>query len=169
MFLERITFNQLPIGHLSEAEKHAKGISVIVPLLFHLRRQIAKRNGGVVKEKNASERGRKRTGESGNIDVHKVLRMMRLVSVTVIAGRDAVGQEAENVAKLGHQPQGHAAPSQVMKTSGWKNLHPLAPLSPLFPPLCRPRTFHHRLSPEMPKEVLSTMTRLTMKLVHSQY
>jgi hypothetical protein len=25
------------IGHLSETEKHAKGISVIVPLLFHLR------------------------------------------------------------------------------------------------------------------------------------
>lgn len=91
-----------------------------------------------MKEKNASERGRKRTGENGDIDVHKVLRMMRLVSVIVIAGRDAVGQEAKNVAKHGHEPQAHAAPSQVMKMSGWKNLRPLAPLSPLFPPLCRP-------------------------------
>ena len=131
-------FNQLSIGHLSETGKHAKGISVIVPLLFHLRQQIAKRNGGVVKEKNASDRGRKRTVESGDIDAHIVLRMMRFVSITVIAGRDAVGQEAENVAKLGHKPQAHAAPSQVMKTIGWKNLRPLALLSPLFPLLCRP-------------------------------
>ena len=122
------------IGHLSETEKDTKSISVIVPLL---RRQIAKRNGGAVKEKNASERGRKGTGESGDIDVHKVLRMMRLVSVIVIAGRDAVGQEAKNVAKLGHELQAHAAPSQVMKMSGWKNLRLLAPLSQLFPPLCR--------------------------------
>jgi len=127
----------LPHGicHLSETEKHAKGINVIVRLLFHLHWQIAKRNGGVVKEKNASERGRKGTGESGEIDVHKVLRMMRLVSVIVIAGRDAVSQEAENVANLGHEPRAHAAPSQVMKMSGWKNLRRLAPLSPL---LCRP-------------------------------
>jgi hypothetical protein len=137
LFFECITFNQLPIGHLSETEKHAKGISGIVPLLFHLRRRIVKGNGGVVKEKNASEHGRKRTGESGDIDVHKVLRMTRL-SVTVIAGRDAVGQEAENVAKPGHQPQAHAARSQVTKTSGWKNLHPLALLSLLFPLLCHP-------------------------------
>jgi hypothetical protein len=56
----------------------------------------------------------------------------------VIAGRGAVGQEAKNVAKLGHEPQAHAAPSQVMKMSGWKNMRPLAPLSPLFPLLCRP-------------------------------
>jgi len=138
MFLECIIFNQLPIGHLGETEKHAKGINVIVPLLFQLQLQTAKRNGGVVKEKDASECGRKGTGESGDIDVHKVLRMMRLVSVIVIAGREAVGQEAKNVAKLGHEPQAHAAPSQVMKMSGWKNLRPLAPLFPLFPPLCRP-------------------------------
>lgn len=128
-------FNQLSTGHLSETEKHAKSINVIVPLLFHLHRRIAKRNEGVVKEKNASERGRKGTGESGNIDVHKVPRMMRLVSVIVIAGRDAVRQEAENAAKLGHEPQAHAAPSQVMKINGWKNLRPLALL---FPLLCRP-------------------------------
>jgi hypothetical protein len=44
--------------------------------------------------------------------------MMRLVSVIVIAGRDKVGQEVENVAKLGQEPQAHAAPSQVMKMSG---------------------------------------------------
>jgi hypothetical protein len=138
MFLECIIFNQLPKGHLSETGRHAKGINVIVPLLFQLHRRIAKRNGGAVKEKNASEHGRKRTGESGDIDVHKVLRMMRLVSVIVIAGGDAVGQEVENVAKLGHGPQAHAAPNQVMKMSGWKNLRPLAPLSPLFPLLCRP-------------------------------
>jgi hypothetical protein len=130
----------LPQGicRLNETEKHAKGINVIAPLLFHLQRRIARRNGGVVKEKSASERGRKRIGESGDINVHKVLRMMRSVSVIVIAGRDAVGQGAENVAKLGHQPQAHAAPSQVMKMSGWKSLLPLAPLSPLFPLLCRP-------------------------------
>ena len=91
-----------------------------------------------MKEKSASERGRRGTGESGDIDVHKVLRMMRSVSVIVIAGRDAVGQGAENVAKLGHQSQVHAAPSQAMKMSGWKNLRPLAPLSPLFPLLRRP-------------------------------
>jgi hypothetical protein len=127
-----------PIGRLSETEKHAKGINVFVPLLFHLQRQIAKRNGDVVIEKTASECGRKGTGESGDIDVHKVLRMMRLVSTIVIAGRDVVGQEAENVAKVGHEPQAHAAPSQVMKMSGWKNLRPLAPLSPLYPLLCRP-------------------------------
>lgn len=133
-----IIFNQLPIGRLSETEKHAKGINVFVPLLFHLQRQIAKRNGDVVKEKTASECGKKRTGESGDLDVHKVLRMMTSVSVIVIVGRDAVGQEAENVAKLGREPQAHAAPSQVMKMSGWKNLRPQAPLSPLFPLLCRP-------------------------------
>jgi hypothetical protein len=116
IFVECIIFNQLPIGHLSEIEKHAKGINAIVPLLFHL--QIAKRNGGVMKEKNASERGRKGTGEAGDIHVHKVFQMMRLVSAIVIAGRDAVGQEAENVARLSHGPQAHAAPSQVMKMSG---------------------------------------------------
>ena len=91
-----------------------------------------------MKEKNASERGRKGTGESGDIDAHKVLRMMRLVSTIVIVGRDAVGHEAENVAKFGHEPQAHAAPSQVMKMTGWKNLRPLAPLFPLFPLPCRP-------------------------------
>ena len=88
-------------------------------------------------KKKASERGRKGTGENGDIDVHKVLRMMRLVSAIVIAGRDAVGQLAENVAKLGHEPQAHAAPGQVMKMSGWKNLRPPALLSPLSPLLCR--------------------------------
>jgi len=165
MFFECIIFNQLPIGHLSETEKHAKGINVTVPLLFH-HRQIAKRTGGVVKEKNASERGRRRTGESSDIDVHKVLQMMGLVSVIVIAGRDKVGQEAENVAKLGHEPQAHAAPSQVMKMSGWKNLRLLAPLSPLYPLICR---LHRYLPSGMPKEVLSTMTRLTTTLVHSQF
>jgi hypothetical protein len=140
LYIPRVHYIQsTPIGHLSETEKHAKGTNVIVPILFRLQRQIAKRSRGVVKEKNASERGRKVTGESGDIDVHKVLRMMRLVSVIVIAGRDAVGQEAENVAKLGHEPQARAAlPSQVMKMSGWKNLRPLVPLSPLFPLLCRP-------------------------------
>ncbi len=75
-------------------------------------------NGGVVKEKNASARGRKRTGESSDIDVHKVVRMMRSVSIIVIAGGDAVGQEVQNVAKLGHEPQAHAAPSPVMKMNG---------------------------------------------------
>jgi hypothetical protein len=91
-----------------------------------------------VNEKNASERGRKRTGESGDIDVHKLIRMKRIVSVIVIAGRHGADQQAENVAKLSRERKAHAVSSQVMKMNGWKNLLPLAPLSPLFPLLSRP-------------------------------
>jgi hypothetical protein len=97
-----------------------------------------KRTGGVVKEKNASERGRKRTSKGGDTDVHKLPRMMRPVSVIVIAGGSAAGQQAENLAKLGHEREAHAASNRVMKTNGWKNLHPLAPLSLLSPLLFRP-------------------------------
>jgi hypothetical protein len=130
-------FNLLPVGHRSDSESHAKSINVIVPLQFHLQR-IVKMIGGVVKEKNASERGRKRTGKSGDIDVHKLLRMMRTVSVIVIAGGNAAGHQAENVAKFSHERKAHAVSSQVMKMNGWKSLLPLAPLSPLFPRVFRP-------------------------------
>ena len=90
-----------------------------------------------MKEKSASERGRKRTGESGDMGVPNLLQMMRLVSVIVMSGGNAAGQRAENFAKLGHEREAHAASHQVMRMSGWKNLYPLAPLSPLFP-LVRP-------------------------------
>ena len=130
MFFMYTIFNLLLAGQSSETEKHAKGTDVIVPLPFHIHRQIVKRNGGVVKEKNASGRAKKGIGESGDIDVHKVLRMMRLVGVIVILGGDAVGRQAENIAKLGHEHQARAARSQVMKMNGWKNLHLLAPLCP---------------------------------------
>lgn len=129
--------NLLPVGHWSETENHAKSINVIVPLLFLLQ-QIVKRIGGVVKEKNASERGRKRTGESGIIDVHKLIQMKRIASVIVIAGGNGADQQAENVVKPSRERKAHAVSSQVMKMSGWKNLLPLAPLSPLFPLLFRP-------------------------------
>lgn len=62
-----------------------------------------------MKEKSASERGKRRTGKGGDTDVHKVLRMMRLVSVFVMAGGKAAGQQAENIAKLGHEREAHAA------------------------------------------------------------
>jgi hypothetical protein len=137
MFFKYIIFKLLLVGHSSETEKYAKGIDVIVPLPFHIHRQIVKRNGGVAKEKNASGGGKKRIGESGDIDVHKVLRMMRLVGVIVIARGDAVGRQAENIAKLGHEHQARAARSQVMKMNGWKNLHLLAPLCPQSPLLSR--------------------------------
>lgn len=42
---------------------------------------------------------------------------MRLISVIVIVGRDAVGQEAKNVIKLGYELQAHTMPSQVIKIS----------------------------------------------------
>lgn len=129
--------NLCPVGRWSETESHAKSINVIVLLLFHLR-QIVKRTGGVVKEKNASERGRRRTGKGGDTDVHKLLRMMRLVSVIVMAGGNAAGHQAENVPKLGHEREAHAASNRVMRTNGWKSLHPLVPLSPRSPLLCRP-------------------------------
>ena len=91
-----------------------------------------------MKEKNASERGRKRTSESGDIGVHKLLRMMKIMSVIVIAGGIAAGHQAENVAKLSHERKAHAVSNQVMKMNGWKSLLPLALLSPLFPRVFRP-------------------------------
>lgn len=91
-----------------------------------------------MKEKNASERGRKRTSESGDIGVHKLLRMMKIMSVIVIAEGIAAGHQAENVAKLSHELKAHAVSNQVMKMNGWKSLLPLAPLSPLFPQVFRP-------------------------------
>jgi hypothetical protein len=129
--------NLLPLDHWSETENHAKSINVTVPPLFLLQ-QIVKVIGGVVKEKNASERGGKRTGESGDIDVHKLIRMKRTVSVIVMAGGNGADQKAENVAKLSRERKAHPLSSQVMKMSGWKNLLPLAPLSPLFLLLFRP-------------------------------
>jgi hypothetical protein len=127
----------LPVGHWSENEKYAKSINVIVPPLFHLQR-IVKKTGDVAKEKNESERGKRRTGESGDIDVHKHLRMMRTVSVVMIAGGSAAGHQVENVAKLSRERKAHAASNRMMRMNGWKNLLRLAPLSPLFPVLSRP-------------------------------
>ena len=84
-----------------------------------------KRTAGVVKEKNANGRRRKRTGESDAIDAHEVTRTMRmmieLVSAIVIAGGSAVDQQAASVAKPGHEREAHAAAAkknQAMKTSG---------------------------------------------------
>jgi hypothetical protein len=138
ILLKYTIFNLLFVGHRSETEKLAKSTNVIVPHLFHLHRRIVKRTGSVVKEKSASERGRKRTGEGGDIGVHKLLRMMRPVSVIVIAGGSAAGQLAGKFAKLGHDREAHSPSNRVVKTNGWKNLHPLDPLSLLFPLLFRP-------------------------------
>ena len=68
------------LGHSNETR--AKYINEIVLLLHH--QQIAKRTRNGVKERNASERGRKRRGESGAANGHKVTPVMKPMSDTVI-------------------------------------------------------------------------------------
>jgi hypothetical protein len=106
-----------------------------------------KKIGDVVKEKKESVRGRKKTGEDDDIEVHKNTRMMKTVSVIVIAGGNVASQQVASFVKLDLQRKVHVAPSQTMKTDGWKNPHPLGHLSPLFPLIFRLQPCHHHLPP----------------------
>jgi hypothetical protein len=106
------------VGHKSNTENHAKSINENVPRLSPPRQLIVKRTGGVVKEKNESERGRKGTGENGVIEAHAGTRMTKPVCVIVIAGGNVVSQQAASFAKLGLLREAHAAHSQATETNG---------------------------------------------------
>jgi len=106
------------VGHLNETRTRAKNINEVVLLPSRLHQQIVKRTGSVVKEKNASERGKKGRGESGVTDDHKLIRVMKRMSDIVIARGNIAGRQAPSFAKLGHEREAHVAGSQVTKTNG---------------------------------------------------
>jgi hypothetical protein len=106
------------VGHLNESRTRAKNINEVVHLPYRLHQQIVRRTGSVVKEKNASERGKKGRGESGVTDDHKLIRMMRRMSDIVIARGNITARQPPSFARLGHEPEAHVTSSQVTKTNG---------------------------------------------------
>jgi hypothetical protein len=110
--------DQIVAGHSNETRTHAKSISEAVLLPFHPRRQIAKRTGGVVKEKNANERGKKKRGESGVNDDHKHIRMMKPLSDIAIERGKITGRQVVRSAKFSHERKVHIAHSRVMRANG---------------------------------------------------
>ena len=130
---------------------------------FPLRQRIAKRNGGVVREKNASGRGREECDESGSIGARKLTRVMTSASIIATAKQNRPHRQTTILVKRDHDPVALVPNSPATKTSGWRSLRLLVHLSPPYlvpPPL---QAFHRPLHLGPPRGRPMTVTRLTGK------
>jgi hypothetical protein len=126
-----------------------------------LRQPTAKRNGVVVREKNASGGERKERGESDTVGARTLTRVVKSTSVIAIAKQSRPHCRTAFLVTRDHDPAACVANSPETKTSGWRSLRLLVHLSLPYPILSPLQAFHRPLHLGPPRGWPATVTRLT--------